>query len=152
MGAWASSDHPTIQHVQAISDAGGAQVLVSCHSYLSIKECETEFIFSWFLKKMYWIILSPVHMRWFTHGMQIIHICIICTGVYFWACERNCIYVKVNLHMCKYTPPCKYTPAQTRCIFAFTYMCFIHICIFGHVNAQQIYTRMQIKIWNIFCV
>ena len=65
------------------------------------------------------------------------------TWVYFWACERNCIYVKVNLHMCKYTPPCKYTPAQTRCIFAYTYMYFIHICIFGHVNAQEIYTRMQ---------
>ena len=63
--------------------------------------------------------------------------------VYFWACERNCIYVKVNLHMCKYTPPCKYTPAQTRCIFAFAYMYFLHVCIFGHVNAQQIYTRMQ---------
>ena len=96
----------------------------------------------------YWLIsfnvfYSPVHMRWFTHGVYIIHICIICTRVYFWACERNCIYVKVNLHMCKYTPPCKYTPAQTRCIFAYTYMYFIHICIFGHVNAQQIYTRMQ---------
>ena len=88
--------------------------------------------------------LSPVHMRWYTHGVYIIHICIICTRVYFWACERNCIYVKVNLHMCKYTPPCKYTPAQTRCIFAFAYMYFIHVCIFGHVNAQQIYTRMQI--------
>ena len=87
--------------------------------------------------------LSPVHMRWFTHGVQIIHICIICTRVYFWACERNCIYVKVNLHMCKYTPPCKYTPAQTRCIFAFAYMYFLHVCIFGHVNAQQIYTPMQ---------
>ena len=70
-------------------------------------------------------------------------ICIICTRVYFWACERNCIYVKVNLHMRKYTPPCKYTPARTRCIFAFAYMYFIHICIFGHVNAQQIYTCMQ---------
>ena len=81
-------------------------------------------------------VLSPVHMRWFTHGVYIIHICIICTGVYFWACERNCIYVKVNLHMCKYTPPCKYTPAQTRCIFAFAYMYFIHVCIFCHVNAQ----------------
>ena len=69
-------------------------------------------------------ILSPVHMRWFTHGVQIIHICIICTRVYFWACERNYIYAKVNLHMCKYTPPCKYTPAQTRCIFAFAYMYF----------------------------
>ena len=45
--------------------------------------------------------------------------------------------------MCKYTPPCKYTPAQTRCIFAFTYMHFIQICIFGHVNAQQIYTCME---------
>ena len=77
------------------------------------------------------------------HGVYIIHICIICTQVYFWVCERNCIYVKVNLHMCKYTPPCKYTPAQTRCIFAYTYMYFLHICIFGHVNAQQIYTRMQ---------
>ena len=63
--------------------------------------------------------------------------------VHFCACERNCIYVKVNLHMCKYTPPCKYTSARTRCIFAFAYMYFIHICIFGHVNAQQIYTRMQ---------
>ena len=87
--------------------------------------------------------LNPVHMRWFTHGVQIIHICIICTRVYFWPCERNCIYVKVNLHMCKYTPPCKYTPALTRCIFAFAYMYFLHVCIFGHVNAQQIYTRMQ---------
>ena len=37
---------------------------------------------------------------------------------------------KANLHMCKYTPPCKYmySPAQTRCIFCiyvfFTYMYF----------------------------
>ena len=97
-------------------------------------------------------VLSPVHMRWFTHGMQIIHICIFCTQVYFWACERNCIYVKVNLHMCKYTPPCKYTPAQTRCIFAFTYMYFLLKCIFGHVNAQQIYTRMQMYIFLLFQV
>ena len=95
------------------------------------------------LKILFFVLYSPVHMRWFTHGVYNIHICIICTRVYFWACERNCLYAKVNLHMCKYTPPCKYTPAQTRCIFAYTYMYFIHICIFGHVNAQQIYTRMQ---------
>ena len=81
---------------------------------------------------------APIYTRYANYTL-----CIICTRVYFWACERNCIYVKVNLRMCKYTPPCKYTPAQTRCIFAFTYMYFIHICIFGHVNAQQIYTRMQ---------
>ena len=54
--------------------------------------------------------------------------------------------------MCKYTPPCKYTPAQTRCIFAFAYMYFIHICIFGHVNAQQIYTRMQMEVFLLFQV
>ena len=54
--------------------------------------------------------------------------------------------------MCKYTPPCKYTPAQTRCIFAFAYVYFIHICIFGHVNAQQIYTRMQIEVFLLFWV
>ena len=103
-------------------------------------------IFIEYFKHNSYIYLSPVHMRWFTHGMQIIHICIICTRVYFWACERNCIYVKVNLHMCKYTPPCKYTPAQTRCIFAFTCMYFIHICIFGHVNAQQITPVCKCKI------
>ena len=91
-------------------------------------------------------------MRWFTHSVYIIHICIICTWVYFWACERNCIYAKVNLHMCKYTPPCKYTPAQTRCIFAFAYMYFLHVCIFGHVNAQQIYTRMQMQVFLLFQV
>ena len=54
--------------------------------------------------------------------------------------------------MCKYTPPCKYTPARTRCIFAYTYMYFIHICIFGHVNAQQVYTRMQMKLFLLFKV
>ena len=42
--------------------------------------------------------------------------------VYFWACERNCIYIKVNLHMCKYTPGCISAPAQTRCKFTFAYM------------------------------
>ena len=36
-------------------------------------------------------------MRWLTHGVYIIHICIICTRVYFWACERNCIYVNLKL-------------------------------------------------------
>ena len=82
------------------------------------------------------------HAQIYTRCVKYTHI-IICTRVYFWACERNCIYVKVNLHICKYTPTCKYTPAQTRCILAFTYMYFIHICIFGHVDAQQIYTRMQ---------
>ena len=47
---------------------------------------------------------------------------ILCTRVYIWACERNCIYVKVNLHTYKYTP------AQTRCIFAFTYnLCILYI-------------------------
>ena len=47
-----------------------------------------------------------------------------------WACERNCIYVEVNLNMCKYTPPYKYTPAQTRCKFALTYMYFFYIYVF----------------------
>ena len=85
---------------------------------------------------LFYLLLSPVHMRWFTVTVcKLYIICIICTRVYFLSCERNCIYVKVNLHMCKYTPPCKYTPAQTRCIFTFTCMYFIHICIFGHVNA-----------------
>ena len=66
----------------------------------------------------------------------------------FWACERNCIYVKVNLHMCKYKPPCKYTPAQTRCIFAFAfaYMYFIHICIFWSCErAANIHTYANLS-------
>ena len=72
--------------------------------------------------------------------------------MYFWACERNCIYVKVNLHMCKYTPRVNFHLLRPEYmhlhiymlyIYAFAYMYFIHICIFGHVNAQQIYTRMQ---------
>ena len=66
-----------------------------------------------------------------THSLNI---CKICTSVYFWACERNCIYVMVNLHMCKYTLPCtcKYTPAQTRSKYVFsTYNNF------GRVNAQK---------------
>ena len=68
--------------------------------------------------------LSPVHMRWFTHGVQIIHICIICTRVYFWACERNCICVKVNLHMCKSTPR-----VNIRLLRPGVYL-HLHICIF----------------------
>ena len=68
-------------------------------------------------------------MRWFTHGVYIIHICIICTRVYFWACERNCIYVKVNLHMCKYTPPCKYYTCSDQ----------VYICIYIYVFYTYMY-------------
>ena len=64
---------------------------------------------------------TPVHMRWFTRGVQSLHISKICTLL--WACERNCIYANVNIHMCKFTPGCKFT--LTRCKYT-----FVHVYIF----------------------
>ena len=52
-------------------------------------------------------------------------LCIICTRVYFWACERNCIYVKVNLHMCKYTPPCNIYTCSDQ-----VYICILYVYVF----------------------
>ena len=49
--------------------------------------------------------------------------------------------------MCKYTPRVNIyllRPGVYFLLHICTYMYFIHICIFGHVNAQQIYTHMQI--------
>ena len=45
-----------------------------------------------------------------------------------------------------YTPD-KYIPAQTRCIFAFTYIIYVFFtCMyFGHVSAQQIYTHANVS-------
>ena len=71
--------------------------------------------------------------------------------MYFWACECNCIDVKVNLHMCKYTH------AQTRCKFAFTYMyfwsceCAANIHMYANVSFLLFQVKFAVRI-KYFCV
>ena len=86
-------------------------------------------------------VYSPVHMRWFTHGVYIIHICIICTRVYFWACERNCIYVKVNLHMCKYTPRVNIHLLRPG-VYLHLHVCILYIYVFLVMWTRSKYTHV----------
>ena len=47
---------------------------------------------------------------------------------------------RVNIHLLR--PVYMHLHIYILYIYAFAYM-YLHICIFGHVNAQEIYTRMQ---------
>ena len=49
--------------------------------------------------------------------------------IYNWACERNCIYVKVNLHMCKYTP-CVNIHLLGPGVYFLLHICILYIYVF----------------------
>ena len=73
--------------------------------------------------------------------------------MYFVTCECDCMYVnlickcaniqpRVNIHQLR--PDVNLLLRLCIfCIYVFYIDVFLHICIFGHMNAQQIYTRMQ---------